>query len=175
MGLEIDGFKDVFVHSLSPDLLEKLGLRIADGKLEVPVVKEIPAEIVGQGAGGGALFGNWHIQTCFPPDIKKYGLDELRFGDLVLLKDTQTDYGRGYYKGGATVGVVCGGPSDISGLGIGVTADPVDRFGKIAGTDRSRGEHRQISRPAPVEQGRLRPSRLRRPRRRPRPARPSPA
>jgi hypothetical protein len=118
---------------LAPDLLEKLGLRVAGDKLEVPVVKEIPAEIVGQGAGGGALYGNWHIQTCYPPDIKKYGLDELRFGDLVLLKDTQTDFGRGYYKGGATVGVVCGGPSDLSGLGIGVTAILSTRFGKLAG------------------------------------------
>jgi len=133
LGLEIDGFKDVFVHSLSPDLLEKLGLRVVGDKIEVPVVKEIPAEIVGQGAGGGALFGNWHIQTCFPPDIGKYGLDELRFGDLVLLKDIQTDYGRGYYRGGATIGVVCGGPSDLSGLGIAVTSILSTRFGKLAG------------------------------------------
>src|SRR4030067_910416 len=98
LGLEIEGYPDVFVHSLAPELLEKLEIRVVDGKLEVPVVKEIPAEIVGQGSGGGSLFGNWHIQTCFPPDIEKYRLAELRFGDLVLLSDTQTDYGRRYYK-----------------------------------------------------------------------------
>jgi hypothetical protein len=133
LGLEIEGFKDVFVHSLAPALLDKLGLRVAGDKIEVPVVKEIPAEIVGQGAGSGALYGNWHIQTCYPPDIQKYGLDELRFGDLVLLQDMQTDYGKGYYKGGATVGVVCAGPSDQSGLGVGVTAILSTRFGKLAG------------------------------------------
>jgi len=133
LGLEIEGFKDVFVHNLSPGLLDKLGLRVVGDKIEVPVVKEIPAEIVGQGAGSGALYGNWHIQTCYPPDIRKYGLDELRFGDLVLLQDTQTDYGKGYYKGGATIGVVCSGPSDQSGLGIGVTAVLSTRFGKLAG------------------------------------------
>ena len=131
VGLEIEGFKDVFVHGLTPEVLEKLVIRNADGKLEVPVVKQIPAEIVGKGAGGESLSGHWHIQTCYPPDIKKYGLDELRFGDLVLLKDTQTDYGKGYYKGGATVGVVCSGPSDISGLGIGVTPILSTRFGKL--------------------------------------------
>jgi len=131
IGLEIEGFKDVFVHGVAPEILEKLDMRIADGKLEVPVVKEIPAEIVGQGSGGTSLSGNWHIQTCFPPDIKEYGLDELRFGDLVLLRDTQTDYGKGYYKGGATVGVVCSGPSDIPGLGIGVTPILSTRFGKL--------------------------------------------
>lgn len=121
VGLEIEGFKDVFAHGVTPEVLEKIVIKNAGGKLEVPVVKKIPAEIVGQGSGGGSLSGNWHIQTCYPPDIKKYGLDELRFGDLVLLKDIQTDYGKGYFKGGATVGVVCAGPSDISGLGIGVT------------------------------------------------------
>ena len=133
LGLAIEGFPDVFVHSLAPELLEKLEIRAVDGKLEVPVVKEIPAEIVGQGGGGGSLSGNWHIQTCFPPDIEKYGLADLRFGDLVLLKDTQSDYGRGYYKGGATIGVVCGGPSDISGLGVGATPILSTRFGKISG------------------------------------------
>ncbi|TET72737.1 MAG: DUF4438 domain-containing protein, partial [Candidatus Aminicenantes bacterium] len=146
VGLEIEGFKDVFVHGVTPEVLEKIVIQNAAGKLEVPVVKRIPAEIVGQGAGRGSLSGNWHIQTCYPPDIKKYGLDELRFGDLVLLKDIQTDYGMGYFKGGATVGVVCAGPSDISGLGIGVTPilstrsdkltariDPTANIGKYLG------------------------------------------
>ncbi len=131
-GLEIEGFKDVFIHGLAPDLLEKLDLKDVGGRLEVPVVKVIPAEIMGQGAGMGSLTGIWHVQTCYPPDIKKYGLDELRFGDLVLLQDVQTDYGKGYYKGGATVGVVSSGPSDMSGLGIGVTPVLSTRFGKLA-------------------------------------------
>ncbi len=130
-GLVIDGFEDVLPHGIDPALLEKMGIENIGGKLEVPVVLEIPAEIIGQGSGGGSLTGNWHIQTCYPPDIEKYGLDALRYGDLVLLKDIQTDYGKGYYKGGATVGVVCAGPSDISGLGIGVTPILSTRFGKL--------------------------------------------
>lgn len=130
VGLEIKGFKDVFVHGVTPEVLEKL-VTHKDGKLEVPVVKKIPAEIVGQGAGRSSLSGNWHIQTCYPPDIKKYGLDKLRFGDIVFLKDIQTDYGKGYYRGGATIGVVCSGPSDISGLGIGVTPILSTRFDRL--------------------------------------------
>jgi hypothetical protein len=131
VGLEIKGFKDVFVYGLAPEVLEELVTQNKDGKIEVPVVKEIPAEIVGQGAGRSSPDGNWHIQTCYPPDIKTYGLDELRFGDIVFLKDIQSDYGLGYYKGGATVGVVCSGPSDISGLGIGVEPILSTRFGKL--------------------------------------------
>ena len=132
IGLEIEGFRDVFVHGLSPETFDKLGLRITGGKIEVPVVKEIPAEIVGQGAGGSSLTGNWHIQTCYPPDIEQYGLDKLRFGDLVLLRDIETDYGKGYCQGAATIGLVCSGPSDISGLGIGVTPVLSSRAGKLA-------------------------------------------
>ncbi|MFC1556713.1 DUF4438 domain-containing protein [candidate division KSB1 bacterium] len=131
VGLEINGFNDVFVHSIAPDLLENIGIRNVRGRLEVPVVKEIPAILVGQGHGRSSLSSNWNIQTCYPPDIEEYGLNELRFGDLVLLKDIQTDYGKGYYKGGATVGIVCSGPSDISGLGIGVTAVLSTRSGNI--------------------------------------------
>ncbi len=132
VGLKIENFDDVFIHGLDPTILEKMGIREMGGKLVVPVVKEIPAEIVGRGAGGSSLSGNWHIQTCYPPDIEKYGLDELRYGDIVLLKDIQTDYGKGYFRGGATVGVVCAGPSDFSGLGIGVTPIISTRSGKIA-------------------------------------------
>ncbi|MFW6136917.1 MAG: DUF4438 domain-containing protein, partial [Candidatus Aminicenantaceae bacterium] len=121
VGLKIDGFEDIFVHSVTPEVLEKLVSQTQDGRLEVPVVKEIPAKIIGQGAGGSSTYGHWHIQTCFPPDVEKYGLKELRFGDIVYLKDVQTDYGKGYFEGGATVGIVCSGPSDMAGLGIAVT------------------------------------------------------
>jgi hypothetical protein len=131
VGLKIEGFDDVFIHGLDPKTLEKMGIRNVNGKLVVPVVKEIPAEIVGRGAGGSSLSGNWHVQTCYPPDIKKYRLDDLCFGDLVLLKDIQTDYGKGYFRGGATVGVVCSGPSDFSGLGIGVTPILSTRSGQM--------------------------------------------
>jgi len=131
IGLEIDGYKDVFTHGISEETLEKLDIKDRNGKLEVPVVKEIPALIIGQGAGRGSLSGNWHIQTCYPPDIKKYGLDGLRFGDIVNMKDIQTDYGMGFYEGGATIGIICSSPSDISGMGIGVTPILSTRFGKI--------------------------------------------
>lgn len=131
IGVKIEEFSDIFIHSVSPDVLEKMDLRRRDDKLEVPVVKIIPAEIVGQGAGRTSLYGHFCLQTCYPPDIEKYGLKELRYGDLVFLEDTQNDYGKGYFKGAGTVGIVCSGPSDISGLGIGVLAILSNRDGKL--------------------------------------------
>ena len=150
VGLEIDGYPNVFVHGVSPETLENMDIRIVGGRLEVPVVKEIPALIMGQGAGAGSLSGNYYIQTCFPPDISTYGLDELRFGDLVLMSDMQTDYGKGYYEGGATIGIIASSPSDVSGMGIGVTPilstrsgeltsriDPTANIGKYLGIEMS--------------------------------------
>lgn len=131
IGLAIEGFPDVFVHSLSPVILEKLAIQVKEGKLEVPVVRKIPAEIIGSGPGAGSLYGHFSIQTCYPPDIKKYGLDELRFGDLVFLEDVECNYGKGYYRGAGTVGLVVSGPSDISGLGIGVTPVLSCQTGKL--------------------------------------------
>jgi len=131
IGLKIEEFPDIFIHSLSPEVLEKMELRRRGDKLEVPVVKIIPAEIIGQGAGRTSLYGHFCIQTCYPPDIEKYGLQELRYGDLVFLEDIQNDYGKGYYKGAGTVGLVCSGPSDISGLGIGVLAILSSRQGRL--------------------------------------------
>ncbi len=131
IGLEIEGFDDVFVHGLAPHVLEQLVARTPDGRLDVPVVKEIPAEIMGQGAGAGSLTGHWNIQTSHPPDIERYGLDELRFGDIVFLRDIQTDYGKGLYRGGATIGIVSGGPSEMSGVGIAVTPILSTRQGQL--------------------------------------------
>lgn len=131
IGLTIQEFPEVFLHSIAPDVLEKMNLKSRDNQLEVPVVKIIPAEIIGQGAGRSSLYGHFCIQTCYPPDIEKYKLRELRFGDLVFLEDIQNDYGKGYYKGAGTVGIICSGPSDISGLGIGVLPILSSRQGKI--------------------------------------------
>jgi len=111
VGLKIDGFDDVFVHNLAPEVLESLVSQTSDGNLEVPVVKKIPGDIMGRG----------YIQTCYPPDIEKYGLKDLRFGDIVYLEDVQSAYGNGYYEGGVTIGVVCSGPSEMAGQGIVVT------------------------------------------------------
>ena len=47
------------------------------------------------------------------------------------MNDIQTDYGKGYHKGGATIGVVSSGPSDLSGMGFGVTPILSTRFGKL--------------------------------------------
>lgn len=117
----INEFPEVMVRSASPELLEGMKMKEESGKLVVPVVKKIPNELVGAGFGTRALSSHIDIQTYYPPDIEKYGLDELRFGDMVCLENILSDYGRHVYRGGRTIGVICSGPSDMSGQGIGVS------------------------------------------------------
>ncbi len=48
-------------------------------------------------------------------------MEGLRFGDMVMLEDILSTWGRGYYEGAITVGVVSCGPTRALGQGIGVT------------------------------------------------------
>jgi len=122
VGLKIKGFEDVRVNKCSPRLLESLGIQVEGGKLVVPVVKEIPGFLMGSGIGWSTVLEpvDYDIQTTDPKAIKKYGLETLRLGDIVCLRDQLCTSGRGYYKGAVTIGVVVHGASDYSGHGPGV-------------------------------------------------------
>lgn len=121
IGLKIEGHPDITIHSSSPELIEGMGISEEHEKLIVPVVNEIPADLIGAGYGTSALADHIDIQTCFLPDIEKFGLNKLKFGDLVLVKDLLCDISRHYFRGATTIGIVISGPSDISGQGIGLT------------------------------------------------------
>jgi hypothetical protein len=75
---------------------------------------------VGQGSGGSPVeSSNWDVQTQSPDAVS--ALKGLRLGDMVLLRDILSAWGRGYYEGAATVGVVSCGASSRLGQGIGVS------------------------------------------------------
>lgn len=131
VGLEINGF-DGRVFSMSPSFMDSLDLKLDGDTLEFPVAKEIPAVCMGMGVGGSsAEFGNWCIQSNPPHLVEKHGYDDLRIGDIVACKDVLMDYGKGYYKGAVTIGVVTSGASDVAGHGPGVMALASSKNGKI--------------------------------------------
>lgn len=121
-GLKIDGFDDIHVMSIDPGLFEKLGIEEIDGRLQVPVVATVPPYLMGSGIGSGSAYtGDYDIMTADQEEIKRLGLDKLRFGDLVLLKDCDNMYGRGYLKGAVSVGVIVHSDCVKAGHGPGVT------------------------------------------------------
>ena len=135
LGLEIEGYEDITVMNLDPNLFEKLGVKENnDGQLEISVVTEIPAHLMGSGIGSATSFsGDYDITTGDAEAVKKYGIDKLRFGDLVLLRDCDNTFGRQYLEGAVTVGVIVHSNCILAGHGPGVTGLFSCKTSKIKG------------------------------------------
>lgn len=122
-GLELIDFQDVKVLNLDPNLFEKINIKVAeDGVLEVPVVTEIPAYLMGSGIGAStAGEGDYDIMTADEDANIEFGIDKLKFGDIVLLRDCDNTYGRGYLSGSVSIGVIIHSDCIKMGHGPGVT------------------------------------------------------
>ncbi len=121
-GLEIEGFPGVKVMNLDPGLLERLGVRVDGGRLVVPVAAEVPAELMGSGIGSlTSVRGDYDITAQDRERVRELGLEGLRLGDLVAVRDRAGFYGRQYRRGAVEIGVVIHGDSFVSGHGPGVT------------------------------------------------------
>ncbi len=134
-GLKINGHDDVVCMNIDPILFEKLGItENKDGALEVPVVTEIPAYLMGSGIGSATAFsGDYDIMTGDLKANEEFGINELRFGDLVLLKDCDNTYGRQYLEGSVSIGIVVHSDCIKSGHGPGVTVIMSSKSSKIKG------------------------------------------
>lgn len=123
LGLQLLDYPDVACLNLSPELLDKLAIEERDGQLIVPCVAEVPPYLMGSGIGASSAYtGDYDIMTGDLDALKEYGLEDLRFGDIVLLLDCDNTYGRQYKKGARTLGVVVHSNCILSGHGPGVTA-----------------------------------------------------
>lgn len=137
LGMEFPSAPEVMVKNLDPDLAEKMELNVVDGVLEVPVVTEVPAHLMGSGIGSNtADRGDYDIMTADPGEFERCQLGKLRFGDLVLLRNCDTSYGRGYLEGAVTVGVVVHSNCTIMGHGPGIITLFTSKTGKIRGVKR---------------------------------------
>ena len=123
LGLELADFPEVKVVNTSPKLLEALPLKSGKkGFLSVPVTHIVPARIMGSGLGSSHTYrGDYDIQLFDDDTVTEYGLDSLRFGDLVAIQDADHSYGRIYKSGAVSVGVVVHSGCTTAGHGPGVT------------------------------------------------------
>lgn len=122
-GLELEDYPKIKIMNIDPDLFEKLGIEeIGDGRLRIPVAAEAPPYLMGSGIGSPtAQMGDYDIMTADKEELKKWGLENLRFGDIVLLRDCDNTYGRGYLKGAVSIGVVIHSDCIKMGHGPGIT------------------------------------------------------
>lgn len=132
-GLEIDGYPGVRCMNLSPELLDAMGVEAEADCLSVPVVAEIPAELMGSGIGAAtAERGDYDITTQDRELLEQLGLDGLRLGDIVAVKDRSSFYGRSYRRGAVEIGVITHADSYLSGHGPGVTTLLTSNHGEIS-------------------------------------------
>jgi hypothetical protein len=121
-GLELLDYPEIKVMNIDPGFLNKIKFGDENGKLTIPVTHKVPARIMGSGLGADQVSsGDYDIQLFDESTNKEYGLDDLRFGDLVAIMDADHSYGRIYLKDAVSVGIVVHSDCVISGHGPGVT------------------------------------------------------
>ncbi|MGA7571712.1 MAG: DUF4438 domain-containing protein [Candidatus Aquilonibacter sp.] len=122
LGLRFLDLPDILAFNLDPDLVHRMGMAIHGGRLRVRVARIAPASVMGSGLGRSTVVrGDYDIQTFDDELTAKYGLRELRLGDVVAISDADNSFGRIYRSGAISVGVVVHGGSFVAGHGPGVT------------------------------------------------------
>lgn len=134
-GLSIEDYEDIKCMNIDPELFDRLNINITSrGTLEVPVVAEIPSYLMGSGVGSSTAFsGDYDIMTGDRKANEKFGINKLKFGDLVLLKDCDNTNGRQYLKGSVSIGVIIHSDCIKSGHGPGVTVIMSSKTSNIKG------------------------------------------
>ncbi len=121
-GLQLKDYPDVHVMNIDPGLLAKLGIVSRTKQMIVPVTHVIPASIMGSGLGSRHSYsGDYDIQIGEQGSIRKFGLQNLRIGDVIAISDADCRFGRTIRPGAITIGVVVHGACVTSGHGPGVT------------------------------------------------------
>jgi len=131
VGMALPGRDSMRLKSLSPELFKALKPREEDGKIVIPVVAEVPAHLVGAGAGLTSEGGSLHIQTTDRKEVAKLGLDTLRLGDIVAIRDTDSRYSHGYLRGAVGIAVIGQSDGPRAGYGPGMTLLMTDAKGGI--------------------------------------------
>ena len=133
LGMQLLDAPHVKAFNADPDFLEQWGPELLDGgRLRVRVARVVPAAVMGSGLGRSTVVrGDYDIQTFDDTMAQKYGLRELRLGDVVAITDADHSYGRIYRTGAISVGVVVHGRSYVAGHGPGVTSLLTSADGRI--------------------------------------------
>ena len=117
-GLELLDYPDIVLRNLSPALLAKMNIEEDGSRLRIGVAKTAPASVMGSGLGvGNSAIGDYDITMFDEGIVKEYGLQDLRFGDIVALINADNRYGYSYRTGACSIGVVV--HSDCFGAGHG--------------------------------------------------------
>ena len=121
MGLQMLDYPDISVRKMSPELFDALRIEeLGDGRIRVPVAAEIPGYLMGSGAELGADYVDQDMMTNDRQTLAELGLDQLRIGDILAVRDHDHTMNRGYREGAITIGIINHADSFMTGHGPGV-------------------------------------------------------
>ena len=133
-GLQLTDYPEIKIMNIDPELFINIPISEEKGILKIPVVAEVPAYLMGSGIGDASAYnGDYDIMTSDNEEIKRHGIENLKFGDLVLLKDCDNSFGRGYLKGSVSIGVVAHSDCIKLGHGPGIVTILTCKESKIEG------------------------------------------
>ncbi|MCF7935820.1 MAG: DUF4438 domain-containing protein [Synergistales bacterium] len=120
-GLKLLDHPDIHLFNLDPDFLDAMNIEEEEGRLRVPVTTMVPAVCMGSGVGAAHVGkGDYDIMTTDRETVEQYGIDKIRFGDIVALLNHDNRYGRAYRKGAVSIGIVVHSDCLRAGHGPGV-------------------------------------------------------
>ena len=132
VGLKLLELPEVMLFNMSPRFLEVLNPEIREGRIHLPVTHRVPASIMGSGLGRSHVAsGDYDITMFCEATCEEYGLNDVRFGDLVAIEDADHSYGRIFRKGAISVGIVTHSNCIVAGHGPGVTTLFTSKKGAI--------------------------------------------
>jgi hypothetical protein len=122
VGLKLTDFSQVKLMNMDPKFLNSMNIKAKGNVLNVGVTHVVPSAIMGSGLGASQTYsGDYDIQMFDDGVVKKFGLDDLRLGDVVAITDADHSFGRIFKKGHVSIGIVVHSNSVIAGHGPGVT------------------------------------------------------
>lgn len=120
-GMKLLDHEDIHVMNIDPSLFEKLGIKETEHGLSIPVVTQIPAYLMGSGLGSATtMLGDYDIMTQDKAANVEFGINDLKFGDVVMIMDHCNHHGPHYLQSAVSVGIVVHSDSFTSGHGPGL-------------------------------------------------------
>lgn len=119
-GIALEGFPELDFKKTSPALARGFGLRVENGQVICPVAMELPARIMGSGAELNAEFVDQDLMSGDRRLMADLGIDTMRLGDLIAIRDVDHRFGRSFRKGWVAICLCIHGDSVMTGHGPGI-------------------------------------------------------
>ncbi|MBL8137191.1 MAG: DUF4438 domain-containing protein [Acidobacteria bacterium] len=119
-GLKLEGHPALEFKKTSPALAEAFGLRVEGGRVICPVAMELPPRIMGSGAELNAEFVDQDLMSGDRALMAELGIDQMRLGDLIAIRDVDHRFGRSYRPGWVAICLCIHGDSVLTGHGPGI-------------------------------------------------------